>query len=123
MARRFYLDTYAIIEMSRSNPHYAPYLKDAQFILNKLNLMEFAYFLMKVGEGKSAKAMFEEFARFHVEYDEDILLRAAEMKLASLKQRLSFVDCIGYVLAKEHGAKFLTGDEQFRHKENVEFVK
>ena len=50
-------------------------------------------------------------------------IKAAEMKLKFLKQRLSFVDCIGYILAKKNNAKFLTGDERFRHKENVEFVK
>jgi len=45
------------------------------------------------------------------------------MKYKFKNQKLSFIDCIGYILAKKHKAKFLTGDEKFKGKENVEFVK
>ena len=38
-------------------------------------------------------------------------------------EKLSFIDCIGYYLAKKNKAKFLTGDEKFKNMENVEFVK
>ena len=123
MVKKLYLDTYALVEIGKNNPRYVPYTTNVHLLLNKLNLMEFAYYLVKIGEEKKGKELFDAFSRFHVEYDDEILLKAAEMKLASLKQRLSFVDCIGYMLAKKNGAKFLTGDEQFRHKENVEFVK
>ena len=32
-------------------------------------------------------------------------------------------DCIGYIIAKRLGMKFLTGDKEFEGFENVEFVK
>jgi len=32
-------------------------------------------------------------------------------------------DCVGYVLAIRNNLKFLTGDEKFENKKNVEFVK
>ena len=32
-------------------------------------------------------------------------------------------DCIGYILAKNIGIKFLTGDKEFENLDNVEFVK
>ena len=39
------------------------------------------------------------------------------------KQDLSMTDCVGYVVAKRLGVKFLTGDKEFRNFQNVEFVK
>ena len=45
------------------------------------------------------------------------------MKFKFVKQKISFIDCIGYLIAKKNNAKFLTGDEHFRNKDNVEFVK
>jgi len=39
------------------------------------------------------------------------------------KRNLSYVDCIGYIIAKQRNIKFLTGDKEFEYMENVEFVK
>ena len=44
-------------------------------------------------------------------------------KLYNKKEKLSYVDCIGHCLAKEIGVRFLTGDQKFENKENVEYVK
>lgn len=38
-------------------------------------------------------------------------------------KKFSIPDVIGYIVAKRHKVKFLTGDEGFRHFPNVEFVK
>ena len=42
-------------------------------------------------------------------------------KLHSSKD-FSMTDCIGYAYAKEKGLTFVTGDEEFKGFENVEFV-
>lgn len=123
MADAYYFDTYALIEIGRGNPDYEHYKKDVKVFLNRLNLLELSYFLIREGRSNEAKEIFEKFSRFNVDYDEGILLQSAEMKFRHLKKRLSFIDCIGYNLAKKHNAKFLTGDEGFRNMENVEFVK
>ena len=39
------------------------------------------------------------------------------------KRNVSMTDCVGYILAKQLGIKFLTGDKEFEHLDNVEFVK
>ena len=54
---------------------------------------------------------------------QEIIQSAAEFKLENKNQRLSMADCIGYKIAESLGIKFLTGDEQFKNKPNVEFVK
>ena len=119
----YFFDTYALIELYKSNPKYEKYKKGIGMIINKLNLLEYAYFLMREGRQSEVKEIFEKLSRFNVDYDEELLIKAAEMKFGFLKERLSFIDCIGYFLAKKNNAKFLTGDEKFRNMGNVEFVK
>jgi len=123
MTRAFFFDTYALIEIYKENPNYNYYKEDVIILLNRLNLMEFSYFLIKSKRQAEIQEIFKKYLRFNIDYDAEVLTEAAEMKFKFLKERLSFIDCIGYVLAKKHKAKFLTGDEKFRHKENVEFVK
>ena len=122
MAKQFYFDTYALIEISKGNPKYEPYKEGIKIMLNMLNMLEFSYFLIKEGKGDEVKEIFDKFSKFNVDYDQEILIKSAEMKFKSLKERISFIDCIGYNIAKKNNVKFLTGDEKFRHKENVEFV-
>ena len=45
------------------------------------------------------------------------------MDLKIKYKHLSIPDCIGFIVAKRYGVKFLTGDEAFRNFDNVEFVK
>ena len=123
MTKAFYFDTYALIEIGKGNKNYEPYKQNVKVILNKLNLFEFAFFLIREGREKETSEIFEKFSRFNIDYDDEILIKSAEMKFKFLKDRLSFVDCIGYNIAKKNNAKFLTGDEKFRKMENVEFVK
>ena len=123
MADTYFFDTYALIEVGKGNPGYEPYKKNIKVLLNWLNLLELSFFLIREGKSSEAKEIFGKFLGFNVDYDEDILLKSAEMKFKNLKQRISFIDCIGYNLAKKHNARFLTGDEIFRNMENIEFVK
>mgnify|MGYP001573500077 CR=1 FL=1 len=120
---KFYLDTYALIEIYKGNPKFEKYKEGIKIILNRLNLFEFAYVLIKEGKENDINDVFRNYSKFNADYDDEALVEAAEMKFRHLKDRLSFIDCIGYVLAKKNNAKFITGDERFRHKENVEFVK
>lgn len=123
MAKRYFFDTYALIEIGSGNPDYDSYKENVVIFLNRLNLLEFSYFLLREKRENEIGGMFDNYLKHNVEYDEEILIKAAEMKFKFLKQRLSFIDCIGYFLAKKHNAKFLTGDEKFRNMDNVEFVK
>lgn len=123
MTKRFFFDTYALIELSKESQSYQNYRKDVHMILTRLNLMEYSYYLLRVGKKNKIAKVFDELLSFVVSYDNDVLIKAAEMKFKYKKEKLSFVDCIGYLLAKEHKAKFLTGDSKFKDKENVEFVR
>ncbi len=120
---KFYFDTYALIEIYKSNPNYKKYSSDVGIILNKLNLMEFTNFLIREKRENEVKELFESLGKFNVDYSDKDLIEATKMKIKFSKEKLSFIDCIGYVLSRKHNVKFLTGDEKFESKKNVEFVK
>ena len=123
MGTKYFFDTCALIEINKANPSYERYRKDINIVLNRLNILEYIYFLIREKKEDEIKESMEILTRFNVDYDNEILLLAAKMKNKFLKEKLSFVDCIGYHLAKKNGAKFLTSDEKFKDKDNVEFVK
>jgi hypothetical protein len=92
-------------------------------VTTKLNLMELHYGLLLCYGKIAADKHFDELAKFSVDVSDETIKKANEFR-ASLKERkLSFVDCIGYIIARARNIKFLTGDSQFKDFENVEFVK
>src|SRR3989344_63027 len=121
MNEKLFFDTCVLIEISKGNPKFEDY-KKSYMVLTDLNLMEYVYYLLKVGRDNQIKKIFDELSPFIVNYDQEVIIHAAKMKFKYKKEKLSFVDCIGYILAKKHGAKFLTCDGKFKHKENVVFV-
>lgn len=120
---KFFFDTYALIEISKGNPNYASYKGGIRIVLNKLNILEYIYFLIKENKEEQINDAFNNLSKFNVDYDNKTLVEAAKMKFKFSKEKLSFIDCIGYCIAKKQGIKFLTGDEKFSDKEDVEFVK
>lgn len=118
----FFFDSYAIIELIKGNPNYRNYT-NAKIVTTKLNLFEVCYFLIRdLGEDKALEFI-KNYADHVTDFDADVILAASKLKLVRKADRLSLVGCIGYILAKSLGVKFLTGDEKFEHMENVEYVK
>ena len=123
MTKALFFDTYALIEIGKNNINYEPYKTDVKIFISMLNLMELAYFLIREKRENEIDGVFNELGKFVVSYNKEILINAAKMKYRYKKERLSYVDCIGYLLAKQLNVKFLTGDEKFKKMKNVEFVK
>jgi len=118
----FFFDSYAIIESIKGNPDYKRF-ENAGMVTTKMNLFEVCYFILRdFGEDKALEYM-EQYSDSTIDFGIEVILTAAKLKLDRKKGRLSMVDCIGYVLAKIMGIRFLTGDEQFKDMENVEYVK
>jgi len=123
MTKAFFFDTYALIEIGKNNPNYEPYKKDVRIFISMLNLMELAYFLIRENRESEIEEIFNNLSKFAISYNKEILVNTAKMKHQYRKEKLSYIDCIGYLLAKQQNVKFLTGDEKFRDKKGVEFVK
>ena len=122
MIETFFFDTYAFHELIVGNKNYGFY-NGVSIITTKLNLMELYYTILLKYEKKEAEVCFEKFLPYVVDIDNDIYKKACEFKFLNKHKRLSYVDCIGYIIAKSRNVKFLTGDEQFKDIENVEFIK
>lgn len=121
MSETFFFDTYAIIELIKGSKNYEKY-KNTSKITSMLNLLELYYSLLLNYDEKTADIYFTLFLNFVVPYNEETVKNAAKFRFANRKKKLSYVDCLGYMMALENFIKFLTGDEKFKGIENVEFV-
>lgn len=120
--KSYFFDTYALIEILLGNKNYEPYKKNVGTVVTKLNLMELYYFALRSYNEEIANKQFERFLPFVVDFDDEIK-EACYFKINHKKKKLSFADCLGYVIAKKKRIKFLTGDAQFEGFSNVEYVK
>ena len=120
----FLADTYALIEFFLGNNNYQRY-QDAYILTTKLNIMELYYFLLKEYSKEVADRYlsFYSSSSFSIPISYSSIRYGMEFKLRHKNERLSYIDCVGYALSIELGIKFLTGDEKFRDKSNVEFAK
>lgn len=116
----FFFDTYAFFEIIRGNPNYQPY-QDVKAITTIFNLAELNYNLKKEKSKEFADNTTEKYEGLVVEVNLEDIKEAANIKMKNRKMPIP--DVVGYVVAKRYGVKFLTGDEDFRNFDNVEFVK
>lgn len=78
--------------------------------------------LRDVGE-KEAENFLEQYYPLIIDFNEEDIKKAAQLRIEHKKRNLSMADCIGFALAKRLGIKFLTGDKEFKDFDNVKFVK
>ncbi|MAG02939.1 hypothetical protein CMI42_06380 [Candidatus Pacearchaeota archaeon] len=119
---KYFFDTCVLIEIDKGNSKFEDYIND-HMIITDLNIMELIFYLLKIEKGEEIEEYVNKFSPFVIEYDHHIIIQAAKMKFKYKSEKLSFTDCIGYLLAKKHNCKFLTSDGKFEDKDNVEFVK
>lgn len=118
----YFFDTYALVEMAKGNKNYEKYSKE-NIRLSVFNLVEFFYSVLNDFDEQTAKKEVEKLNYEKLEVTDEIIEEACRFRHKNKPKKLSYADCIGYALAKQHNLKFLTGDMQFRGMENVEFVK
>jgi hypothetical protein len=116
----FFLDTYALFEIVRGNEKYEAYAR-APGITTIFNIAEFNYNLKKERPQKEVDNITDDFKSKTVKAEWEDVKGAMDMK--SKRRDLSIPGAIGYTVAKRLSIKFLTGDEDFKGMENVEFVK
>lgn len=125
MAASYYYDSYAIIEFLDKNQKYKRYFTEHRGILTILNLMEVSYSLQKHFGFKSTAENLEPLlpciVTFHLT-DIDVAMNLRLELEKKKKLNISYVDALGYHLAKKHRVLFLTGDKNFKSLDNVEFI-
>jgi len=122
MTKIYLADTYALIELLGGNKNYKPYLNHI-LITTKFNLIELYYYFIRDYDKKTADKYLDLYSKFVIPITYTSIKAGMEFKLKNKKEKVSYVDCVGYALALELGIKFLTGDEKFEDKGDVEFVK
>ena|SRR3989338_10224614 len=122
---KFVLDTYAILGFIDGNPKYKEYLNNEISITTAFNMMEVYYKMLKKFDEESAEHVYDTLLLFehHIEHETIKNAMKKRLKLKSEGKDISYVDAIGYQLAIELGAKFVTGDKEFEKLENVLFIK
>jgi len=120
--KMLFFDTYALIEIINGSERYRKYLRITP-ITTKLNLMELYYCLLRERGEEKAEFYYNFYLPSCISISDEVIKNAMKLKLKFKAKRLSYADCIGYILALGLGIKFLTGDKEFKNMENVEFVK
>ncbi|MEK6914921.1 MAG: PIN domain-containing protein [Nanoarchaeota archaeon] len=118
---RFFFDTYAIIEILRGNQDYKNYI-DSEIIINNFTFAELCYNLIKK-EQKDTERHLTDYSKYIVSVNSEWIKEAMKFRIKWKDRDVSIADCVGYIMAKELGIKFLTGDKEFEKLDNVEFVK
>ena len=118
---KYFFDSYSIVELIEGNQSLLPYAEEIATI-TIFNLAEIYYvFLNRLGE-EEANEVYMKYKSSVAEIDDETLKEAIKFRKQHKKQDLSYSDCIGYIYAKRHGMRFLTGDKEFEKMENVEFI-
>ena len=119
--KTYFFDTYALFEIILGNPGYSRFRERVSIIITRLNLMELYYgFLLRCGTAAAGR-YYDRLLEYAVDIDDDTIKKAALFRTKNKK--MSYADCIGYVISLQRNILFLTGDEHFRKLPNVEFVK
>src|SRR3989338_10548536 len=118
----FFCDTYALVEIALGNTRYTKYITYV-LVTSEQNIMELYYAFLRDYDQQKAEKHFQFWSYFIVHIPQQTIKNAMKFKLANKKDKLSYVDCIGYIFSQENEMKFLTGDQKFENKIGVEFVK
>ncbi len=122
LTKSYFFDTYAFFEIMNANPNYAKYEKVVG-ATTRFNLMELHYGLLRGYNKSFADEKYDKLLGMAIEIDDQTIKKANEFRLLNKKRKFSYIDCIGYTMAKNRGMAFLTGDKAFEGLENVELVK
>ena len=117
----FVFDTYALVEIIKGNKNYVNYL-NKEIVINNFIFAELCYILIRNNYPEADKYL-DRYERFIVSLNPKIIREAMKFRHKNKDRNFSIPDCTSYLMAKELGIKFLTGDKEFKDFENVEFVK
>lgn len=122
---RYFLDSYAIIEMFRGNPAFERFRR-IEAATTLFQIAEAYYKLLELRLPKEARRMHATFDPLAVPVRGEVLHQAMEFRLHERTprgERYSYADSIGYTVAQWLGVPFVTGDDGFRERAGVEWAK
>jgi predicted nucleic acid-binding protein len=118
----YFFDTYAIIEIIKGNPNYE-FANESTIITSVMNLSELYYALLLENKKEFVDMIIKKLNLQFIEISSEIATQASHFRYKNKKLSLSYIDCLGYILAINNNLTFLTGDKGFKDIEHVKFVK
>ncbi len=118
-----YYDTYALYAIALGQENYFSFVKGSHIKTSLMNLYELYYSLLKDGKEQLAEKFLLRISPNCIEVTPDIVKSAAKFRLQNSRLKLSYIDCLGYIIAKSHNIEFLTGDPGFKNLPDVIFVR
>jgi len=122
LVESYFFDTYALWETIKGSENYAKY-RSCDCKTSIFNLVELYFALLREGGPAAAAAGYRRLKSCLVGIHDEDVFEAMQFRLSAKKKNLSYADCMGYVMARHAGVKFLTGDAAFEEMAGVEFVK
>lgn len=119
----YFYDTYAFYEIVKGNKNYNKFSSSVAIVTTRLNLMELYYGLLIKFNKNTADRYYDELLKYVIDIDDETIKQAMIFRVLHKLKDLSYVDCVGYIMAKQRNIKFLTCDQAFKNLDNVEFVK
>lgn len=116
------LDTYALVEIAKGNPHFSHYFT-AEFVITDLTLAEFYGVILREKGKRDADYWATRLGPYSTPVDKKVLLHAVRFRFEHRKQRISFFDAVGYIFSRAQGYAFVTGDKEFKNLQGVEYKK
>ena len=120
--KTYFCDTYALLEIIGGNPAYQEYTNQ-ELTTSTLNIMELYYALLRDYGKDIAEYYLAFWSILAVDIPRQIIPNAMHFKLKYKKERLSYIDCMGYIFSRQQNIPFLTGDSKFKGREQVEFMQ
>ena len=120
--KKYFFDTYAIIEIISGNPIYEKFVDESP-IITIFNLAEIYYSAINNLDESKAEEIYNKYSCCVVPVLDEILKEAMKFRRKNKKRNLSYTDCIGYIYSIKNNLIFLTGDKEFENLDNVEFVR
>ncbi len=120
---KLFYDTYALYAIATGEESYRDFVKGFSIVTTLMNLYELYYLLVKEGKKELAEEFFNRLVNNCVDIKPENVKESAKFRFREIKRKLSYLDCLGYIVAKDIDVKFLTGDSGFEELPNVEFVK
>jgi len=118
----YLFDSYALIALYEKDPAYEPFAT-VNAATTYLHVLETYYALSREGYSTSEiEEFFQVLTSLCINLDFNWIPLAVAFKKKHHKKKLSYADCIGYVVAQQQSMLFLTGDKEFEHIQGVKFV-
>ena len=121
--KAFFFDTYAFLELIGGSPSYKSFCLNTKIVTSKLQLMELYYFLLCDYGKEKADYYYTLLVPYSIDFTDETIQIAMLFRSQNKPKKLSYIDCMGYILAAQQHIPFLTGDKEFEQLPNVAFVK